>query len=129
MNHSDYICSFDKSTIHICKLAYQSEANVAKSFLSEDLVIDGNINSKGDLEIKGSVTGDINAGSISVLELGKVQGAVKGQDITVNGTVTGKIEAEDLTLSSSANVSADVTYGRIATEKGARITGKLALKP
>ena len=43
--------------------------------------------------------------------------------------VTGKIEAEDLTLSSSANVSADVTYRRIATEKGARITGKLALKP
>ena len=73
---------------------------MAKSFLSEDLVIDGNINSKGDLEIKGSVTGDINAGSISVLELGKVQGAVKGQDITVNGSVTGKIEAEDLTLSS-----------------------------
>ncbi len=107
----------------------KSEAKVAKSFLSEDLVIDGNINSKGDLEIKGSVTGDINAGSISVLELGKVQGAVKGQDITVNGSVTGKIEAEDLTLSSSANVSADVTYGRLATEKGAQITGKLALKP
>ena len=102
---------------------------MAKSFLSEDLVIDGNINSKGDLEIKGSVTGDINAGSISVLELGKVQGAVKGQDITVNGSVTGKIEAEDLTLSSSANVSADVIYGRLATEKGAQITGKLALKP
>ena len=107
---------------------YKSEANVAKSFLSEDLIIDGNINSKGDLEIKGTVTGDINASSISVLELGKVHGAVKGQDITVNGSVNGQIHAEDLTLSSSANVSADITYGRIATEKGARITGKLALK-
>ena len=101
---------------------------MVKSSLSEDLIIDGNIRCKGDLEIKGTVTGDISAGSISVLDLGKVHGALKGQDVIIDGSVNGHIHAEDLTVSSSAHISADITYTRIATEKGARISGKLALK-
>jgi cytoskeletal protein CcmA (bactofilin family) len=101
---------------------------VVKSFLSEDLIIDGNIISKGDLEIKGTVTGDISAESISVLDLGKVHGGLKGQDVIIDGSVNGHIHADDLTVSSSANISADITYVRIATEKGAQISGKLALK-
>ena len=99
-----------------------------KSFLSEDLVIDGNIKSEGDLEIKGTVNGDISAGAISVLDLGKVKGAIKGQDVTVNGSVIGNIKAEDVTVAATANIAADIEYARIATEKGAKITGKLSVK-
>ena len=66
--------------------------------------------------------------AISILSSGSVDGSISCTSVNVDGNVSGKISVQDLAVNSTGKVSADVTYQSIATQKGARIDGKLKSK-
>ena len=101
---------------------------MSKTFISSDMSVEGDISSQSDIEVDGKVTGNLSGEVISILSSGSVDGSISCTSVNVDGNVSGKISVQDLAVNSTGKVSADVTYQSIATQKGARIDGKLKSK-
>ena len=96
------------------------------SVIEEDLTIEGNIrSSEGSVDINGRVVGDVSAEIIAVQLSGSVDGAMSATKIAVEGSHTGSLKCDDLKLSSTSQVQADVVAKVMATESGAKVKGKI----
>ncbi len=99
--------------------------NAAPSIISADLKITGNLASAGDLQIDGTVEGDITSRQVTVGQGALVQGAILANTVRIYGTVAGEIKANDVTLAKSARVDGDIGHQSIAMEAGASVSGRL----
>jgi len=95
------------------------------SIVSPGLQITGNMVSDGDMQIEGSVEGDVRSRVLTVGETGAINGKVEADQAFISGTVTGQITARSLTLAKSARVSGDIAHETIAIEAGAMVEGQL----
>ncbi|MDB2548063.1 polymer-forming cytoskeletal protein [Paracoccaceae bacterium] len=93
------------------------------SLLSSDLVITGNLKTSGDIQIEGTVKGDIRAHSLTVGESARIDGEVLADDVVVNGYVKGRVRGLKVRLTSSARVAGDIIHKTIAIESGAHFEG------
>lgn len=93
------------------------------SILSADLHVVGNIFSEGEIQIDGSVDGDVRANAVILGRAGIVKGAVVADTVHVMGHVTGKIKASHVMLAKSARVVGDVLHGNLGIEQGAYVEG------
>jgi len=100
----------------------------APSILSQDLVITGEINTDGDVQIEGRLDGNIKATTLTIGEQGAVNGSIKAGLVRVRGKVTGKINATTVELAETANVLADITQDHLTIENGAFFDGKCSRK-
>ena len=100
----------------------------APSILSQDLVITGEINTDGDVQIEGRLDGNIKATTLTIGEQGAVNGSIKAGLVRVRGKVTGKINATTVELAETANVLADITQDHLTIENGAFFDGKWTRK-
>lgn len=103
----------------------RGEATARTSLLAEGLGIEGNIESVGDLQIDGTVTGDITCRSLTLGEDGLVKGAITAETVHVRGRIEGRIDAAVVELAASAIVSGDILHDSIGVEAGASIEGQL----
>jgi len=101
------------------------------SIISADLRITGNLESDGDIQIDGTVDGDIRSGRITVSETAVVKGALEAETVRIAGKVTGQIKARQVTLLKSAKVVADVMQESIkaAMTVVRRRARRLGVKP
>jgi cytoskeletal protein CcmA (bactofilin family) len=97
----------------------------APSIISADLTIVGNLTSKGDIQIDGTIQGDVSSQSVTVGEAAVVEGTLSAATIRVYGKVRGEIRAEAVTLAQSANVEGNVLHKTLTMESGAMLTGRL----
>ncbi|MEO1424233.1 MAG: polymer-forming cytoskeletal protein, partial [Pseudomonadota bacterium] len=88
----------------------------APSVLSSDLTIKGNLETSGDIQIEGTVEGDIRAHLLTVGEGATVRGEVVADDLVVNGRVVGRVRGLKVRLTSSARVEGDIIHKTIAIE-------------
>lgn len=101
------------------------------TLISKDSEIVGDIRFSGDLEIQGTVRGNITAktdkaATVRVVEGGHVEGEIHAPNIIINGEVNGDIyAAEHVELAAKANVSGNVNYTLIEMVKGAQVNGSL----
>lgn len=99
---------------------------MASSIVEEDLTIEGNVKSNGGgIDIKGHVVGDVSADAITVQLGGSVDGALSAKKITIEGKHKGSLKCDDLKLTASSNVQADVVARTMETESGAKVVGKV----
>jgi cytoskeletal protein CcmA (bactofilin family) len=85
-------------------------ADSAPSILSEDLTIEGDIVSEGEVHINGIVKGDITARKLTLGKDGAITGAVDADDAIIGGKLGGRLSAKAVVLLSTARVSADITH-------------------
>jgi cytoskeletal protein CcmA (bactofilin family) len=97
----------------------------APSIISADLKIVGNLASAGDLQIDGTVEGDITSRRLTVGEGALVQGAILADSVKIYGSVSGEIKANSVHLAKSARVDGDIGHQSIAMEAGASVSGRL----
>lgn len=97
----------------------------AASILSPDLTITGNLKTTGDIQIEGTVEGDIRAHVLTVGESATVKGEVIADDVVVNGRVVGRVRGLKVRLTSSARVEGDIIHKTIAIESGAHFEGSV----
>ena len=93
------------------------------SVISADLKIVGDLHCAGDVQIKGTVDGDIRSRTVTVGEGAQVNGAIYGQAVHVSGSVTGQIEAPTVTVARSARIEGDVVHESLTVEAGAHLVG------
>ena len=99
--------------------------SAAPSIISADLKIVGNLASAGDLQIDGTIEGDITSRRLTVGEGALVQGAILADSVRIYGSVSGEIKANTVNLAKSARVDGDIGHQSIAMEAGASVSGRL----
>jgi cytoskeletal protein CcmA (bactofilin family) len=95
------------------------------SIISPDLKITGDLISDGDIQLNGTLVGDIKTGSLTIGESAHVEGKVLAREIRISGQVTGEVTAEDVTLTKSARINGDIIHENLAIESGADVEGHL----
>ena len=107
---------------------FKSSAPKAKppaSQLSTDLHITGNLKTTGDIQIEGTVDGDIRAHLLTIGEGATVNGECMADDVVVNGRIVGTVRGLKVRLTSSARVEGDIIHKTIAIESGAHFEGSV----
>ncbi|WP_316015861.1 polymer-forming cytoskeletal protein [Roseobacter sp. HKCCA0434] len=102
-----------------------AKPKAAPSVLSSDLTIKGNLETTGDIQVEGTVEGDIRAHLLTVGETATVRGEVVADDLVVNGRVVGRVRGLKVRLTSSARVEGDIIHKTIAIESGAHFEGSV----
>jgi cytoskeletal protein CcmA (bactofilin family) len=97
----------------------------AASVLSSDLTITGNLRTTGDIQVEGTVEGDIRAHLLTVGESATIRGEIVADDIVVNGRVIGRVRGLKVRLTSTARVEGDIIHKTIAIESGAHFEGSV----
>lgn len=103
-----------------------SGAATTPSLIGSDVQIEGNVRTQGELQLDGSITGDLNCGGVVMGESGAVKGTITADNVTVRGTVKGEIRARSVRLEKSAIVEGDVIHESLSVESGAKLTGRFA---
>jgi cytoskeletal protein CcmA (bactofilin family) len=95
------------------------------SIITGDVVIEGSIVTGGELQIDGTINGDIRARAVVIDVQGVVHGRIVSEDVFVRGRVIGPINALNVTIVSGGHVEGDVVNETIAIENGAHVDGKI----
>jgi cytoskeletal protein CcmA (bactofilin family) len=95
------------------------------SILSSDLTVVGNLRTTGDIQVEGTVEGDIRAHLLTVGESATIRGEIVADDIVVNGRVIGRVRGLKVRLTATARVEGDIIHKTIAIESGAHFEGSV----
>lgn len=95
-----------------------------ESRIGADLVIVGNLLSKGEVQIDGEVQGDVHAVNVIVGETARITGGIVADEVIVRGTVMGSVRGKRVVLQSSSKVEGDIFHSQLAIEQGAFFEGK-----
>ena len=96
----------------------------APSVIGPDLVIHGNLSSKGQVQIDGEVQGDIHGTHIVVGEKARITGGIVSEEVVVRGHVMGSIRGKRVMLQAQSHVEGDIYHQALAIEQGAFFEGK-----
>lgn len=112
-------------TAAVASAASRSKSAAGPSVISPDLVINGNLLTEGDIQIEGTVEGDIRAQMLTVGEAAVIRGEIVAEDVVVNGRVIGRIRGNKVRLATTARVEGDILHKTIAIEAGANFEGSV----
>ncbi|MFW8593242.1 bactofilin family protein [Cribrihabitans neustonicus] len=101
------------------------KAKPAASLLSSDLHITGNVKTSGDIQVEGTVEGDIRAHLLTIGETATIKGEVTADDVVINGRIVGRVRGLKVRLTSTARVEGDIIHKTIAIESGAHFEGSV----
>ena len=101
-----------------------STRTAAPSIISSDLKIKGDLICNGDIQIDGTIEGDVVSRSITVGEGADVRGSIAGEAVRICGAVNGQIKGTTVTLAKTAKVVGDVMHQTLSIEPGAFFEGQ-----
>ena len=94
------------------------------STLSAGVKYEGNISGAGELQVDGSLKGDVRVSRVVIGEGGSVEGTVHADVLDVRGRVSGAIVAKQVKLYATARVEGDITQEQLSIEQGAWFQGR-----
>jgi len=96
----------------------------------EGTLIKGEIQSKADFRLDGTLIGNYNSpGKLVIGPSGEVQGEVKCKSVDIEGKFSGKLEAAELlSIRATAHIKGDVVVGKLAVEPGAVFEATCVMK-
>lgn len=94
------------------------------SVIGPDLVIQGNLSSKGEVQIDGEVQGDIHGTHIIIGENARVTGGIVAEECVIRGHLLGTVRGRRVLLQSTSHVEGDIYHQTMAIEQGAFFEGK-----
>ena len=95
------------------------------SIISSDLHIVGDLESAGEVQIDGEVSGDIRAKILLVGESATIKGEIFADTVRVHGHVNGQIKAKFVNLAKTAHVVGDILHENLSIQEGAFLEGHI----
>ncbi len=95
------------------------------STLSSDLQFEGHVSGAGDLQVDGSIKGDVRVGRLIVGETGAIEGNVTADYLEVRGRIVGAVSGKQVKLVSTAYVDGDITAEQLSIDIGAYFQGRV----
>jgi len=102
------------------------EANY--SIINEWLKMKGDLESEGDILVKGKVLGNIKCNLLIIDNDAFVEGGITADEVIIRGTTKGIINATKVRLEKTAHVDSEICHNVFSAEEGARIKGALHYK-
>ena len=103
--------------------AAATPARAVPSLVSTDLEITGNLQTPGEVQLDGTVEGDITCGKLMVGEKAHITGHIVADEVVIRGKVTGRVKARSVHLAKTAQVYGDIWHDSLAIEAGAYLDG------
>ena len=94
------------------------------SLISDGITIEGGVTGDGELQIDGTVRGDVRVGRLTVGDTGHIEGSVYAEAAEVRGRVIGSVTAKQVRLYGTSYVDGDITHEQLAMETGAFFQGR-----
>jgi len=94
------------------------------SVIGPDLLIQGNLISKGEVQVEGEVQGDIHGSHIVIGEKARITGGIIAEECIIRGHVLGTVRGRRVLLQTSCHVEGDIYHQSVAIEPGAFFEGK-----
>ena len=85
----------------------------------------GDLESEGDVLVKGKVFGNITCNLLIIDVDALVEGGITAQEVVVRGKTKGVINANKVRLEKTASVDSEICHNTFSAEEGARIKGAL----
>jgi len=101
------------------------ESGEIKSILSEELKIEGTVETKGKVRIDGEIVGDVSGEFIIFGSSARVKGNVKAHKVIFMGSLEGNLTAEEAEVKSTAKVRGNLYAKELSIERGASISGEV----
>jgi cytoskeletal protein CcmA (bactofilin family) len=105
--------------------APQRLAHLGPSIITADVMFEGQLVSSGELQIDGTVRGDVRAAAVAIDTHGVVYGEIVAEDVLVRGRVIGPIRGLNVQILNGGHVEGDVLHQTIAIENGAYFEGSM----
>jgi cytoskeletal protein CcmA (bactofilin family) len=101
------------------------EITNSSNVIGKGTVLEGNIETSGNIRIEGKIIGNLKSKSkVALGNSSLVDGNVSAQNADIEGTVKGKVEIADmLVLKATATVQGDIVTGKLVVEPGAVFNG------
>ncbi len=101
------------------------EISNSSNVIGKGTILEGNIETFGNIRIEGKVIGNIKSKSkIALGNSSHVEGNISAQNADIEGEVKGKLEiSEMLVLKSTSVVYGDISTGKLVVEPGAAFNG------
>ena len=101
------------------------EISNSSNVIGKGTVLEGNIETSGNIRIEGRINGNIKSKSkIALGHSSHVEGNITAQNADIEGGVKGKIDiSEVLILKVTAVVHGDISTGKLVVEPGAVFNG------
>ena len=96
---------------------------VVPTLISADAEIEGNLKTTGEVQMDGTVEGDIACDILVVGEKASITGAVEADKVVIRGTIIGRVKANSVELTKTAHVVGDIWHDTIAINAGAFLEG------
>lgn len=96
---------------------------IMPSIISPGLHVTGNLVCDGDVQVEGSIEGDVRARTVTIGQAGTIVGHTTAEKVLVSGKVDGKISAAMVVLHRSAKVFGDIAHETLTIESGAHFEG------
>jgi cytoskeletal protein CcmA (bactofilin family) len=95
------------------------------SIVDERLTMKGDLESDGDIHVKGRVVGNIRCKLLIIEVDALVEGGVNAEEVVVRGHAKGTVRADRVRLEKTAEVDSEIFQRTFSAEEGARIKGSL----
>lgn len=97
---------------------------LACSLLAENMSVEGDLTSDGDVQLDGALRGDLKVAHLAIGETGQVNGSVTADSVEIRGRVSGAITARSVKLYATARVEGDIVQDQLSIEAGAYFAGR-----
>ena len=93
--------------------------------------VEGNIVADGNVDIYGSLTGNIDAkeSQITIKRDGQVEGNITCRTLIIDGSVVGQCTSDSIEIAENGRVNGTLTYRTLAMQKGAVFCGRAEVLP
>lgn len=102
----------------------RSQERAVLSIIGPDVVIKGNLVSKGEVQVEGTVQGDIHGSHIVVGQGANITGGIVAEEVVIRGHVSGSVRGRRVMLQASSQVDGDIFHNALSIEQGAMFEGK-----
>jgi cytoskeletal protein CcmA (bactofilin family) len=101
-----------------------SRKAIACSLIAQNVSLQGDLASDGDVHLDGTVRGDLKAAHLTLGETGQVEGSITADAAEIRGRVAGTVTAKAVRLYATARVEGDIVHTQLAVEAGAEFIGR-----
>ena len=109
------------------KLFKNPMKSVETTLISASVSLEGSIEAEGTLIVEGSLSGTIKCASLEILENGRVEATVEGENVTVAGEFEGEMTcSRKLSILRTGKVLGQISYGALSIESGGFLDGTLS---
>ena len=107
----------------------ENETSGTVNIIGIGTIITGDIQSKGDIRIDGTLKGAVKtSGKVVVGQAGIIEGDVECNNADIAGSLNAKISvAQLLSLKATAKLTGDLVTNKLAIEPGAAFTGHCSM--